>query len=113
MLLLEKGADPLIQDSEGRSARDFASASDCVWPHYAVHGCQRMSKQDLIDRGIIKKVRLVETSRPVPVFQIHFPTTSVVAWSVVSLCVVPKHASYVRSQSCSLALSFVHMQCVC
>ena len=88
MLLLEKGADPLIQDSEGRSARDFASASDCVWPHYAAHGCQRMSKQDLIDRGIIKKVRLVETSRPVPVFQIHFPTTSVVAWSVVSLCVL-------------------------
>ena len=69
MLLLEKGANPLIPDSEGRSARDFASASDCMWPHFASHGCQRISKQDLIDRGIIKKVRLVESGRPVIVFR--------------------------------------------
>ena len=68
-MLLEKGADPLIQDSVGRSARDFASASDRVWPHFAAQGCQRMSKQDLIDRGIIKKVRLVEAGRFAAVFK--------------------------------------------
>ena len=68
-MLLEKGADPLIQDSAGRSVRDFASASDCVWPHFAAHGCQRMSKQDLIDRGIIKKVRLLEAGRLAAVFK--------------------------------------------
>ncbi|XP_020627599.1 ankyrin repeat and SOCS box protein 3-like [Orbicella faveolata] len=35
MLLLERNAQPELPDSEGRSAKDFASASDKVWPHFA------------------------------------------------------------------------------
>ncbi|XP_038044361.1 26S proteasome non-ATPase regulatory subunit 10-like [Patiria miniata] len=56
MILLENGAKPEIPDKEGRSAKDFASASDKIWSHFAVLGCKRTSKIDLIEKGIIKKV---------------------------------------------------------
>ncbi|PFX30451.1 protein phosphatase 1 regulatory subunit 16A-like [Stylophora pistillata] len=61
MLLLERNAQPELQDSEGRSAKDFASASDKVWSHFAALNCPRTSKQELIKKGIIKK--LEESSR--------------------------------------------------
>lgn len=56
MLLLERNAQPELPDSDGRSAKDFASASDKVWSHFAALNCPRTSKQELIDKGIIKKV---------------------------------------------------------
>ncbi|XP_033639972.1 inversin-like [Asterias rubens] len=56
MFLLENNAKPDIQDKEGRTATDFASASDKIWSHFAVLGCKRTSKLDLIEKGIIKKV---------------------------------------------------------
>ncbi|CAH3127399.1 homeobox protein Wariai [Pocillopora verrucosa] len=61
MLLLERNAQPELPDGEGRSAKDFASASDKVWPHFAALNCPRTSKQELIEKGIIKK--LEESSR--------------------------------------------------
>ncbi|KAJ7365212.1 hypothetical protein OS493_007864 [Desmophyllum pertusum] len=56
MLLLGRNAQPELLDSEGRSAKDFASASDKVWPHFAALNCPRTSKQELIEKGIIKKL---------------------------------------------------------
>lgn len=56
MLLLERNAQPELPDSEGRSAKDFASASDKVWSHFAALSCHRTSKQELIEKGIIKKL---------------------------------------------------------
>ncbi|XP_070566784.1 ankyrin repeat and protein kinase domain-containing protein 1-like [Ptychodera flava] len=56
MLLLERGAQPELQDSEGRSPKDFASASEKIWAHFAMLGCPRSSKQELINKGIIKKI---------------------------------------------------------
>ncbi|EDO44153.1 predicted protein [Nematostella vectensis] len=56
MLLLEKGANPEVSDAEGRTPKDFASASDKTWPHFAARGYTRTTKQDLIDKGIIRKL---------------------------------------------------------
>lgn len=61
MLLLERNGQPELPDCEGRTAKDFASASDKVWPHFAALNCPRTSKQELIEKGIIKK--LEEPSR--------------------------------------------------
>jgi len=61
MLLLERNAQPELPDSEGRSAKDFAAASDKVWSHFAALNLPRTSKQELIEKGIIKK--LEEPSR--------------------------------------------------
>eukprot|EP00118_Oscarella_pearsei_P008379 m.42752 g.42752 ORF g.42752 m.42752 type:complete len:148 (+) comp33384_c0_seq9:892-1335(+) len=56
MYLLEAGAHPDIPDSEGRTPKDFASASDVIWSHFAAAGCQRTSKKNLVEMGIIRKV---------------------------------------------------------
>ncbi|XP_074623564.1 uncharacterized protein LOC141881668 [Acropora palmata] len=56
MLLLDRNAQPELPDGDGRSAKDFASASDKVWSHFAALSCPRTSKQELIEKGIIKKV---------------------------------------------------------
>ena len=39
-----------------RSPKDFASASDKVWGHFAAEGLKRTPKSTLIEMGIIKKV---------------------------------------------------------
>ena len=39
-----------------RTAADFGSALDSVWPFFAAMGCKRTSKTDLIRLDIIKKV---------------------------------------------------------
>ena len=41
------GADPQIdlKDNQGRTAADFASAQDKIWPFFASRGCKRSSKQ--------------------------------------------------------------------
>lgn len=51
------GADPQLdlKDNQGRTAADFASAQEKIWPFFASRGCKRASKQELIDRGIIQK----------------------------------------------------------
>ena len=56
MQLLEKGANAVVKDSEGRTPKDFASASDKIWGHFAAEGHQRTPKPTLIEMGIIKKV---------------------------------------------------------
>lgn len=66
MYLLEKGVDPHIKDSEGRSPADFASASDKVWAHFAASGCTRTSKQELVKKLIIRKVSDPATSNTRP-----------------------------------------------
>ncbi|KAL5007442.1 hypothetical protein ScPMuIL_016248 [Solemya velum] len=55
MMLLEAGAQPEIADAEGRTAQDFASASDKIWPHFAALGLRRRSKQELMDKGVLRK----------------------------------------------------------
>ncbi|XP_064614233.1 putative ankyrin repeat protein RF_1099 [Liolophura sinensis] len=62
MVLLEHGADPQVKDFEGRSPKDFASASEKIWPHFAALGLQRTSKQQLIDKGVIRKISLPSQS---------------------------------------------------
>lgn len=56
MMLLEKGAQPELPDADGRTATDFASASDKIWAHFAAVGCPRTTKQMLVQKGIIKKI---------------------------------------------------------
>ncbi|XP_021369769.1 ankyrin repeat domain-containing protein 54-like isoform X1 [Mizuhopecten yessoensis] len=56
MVLLESGAQPELPDSEGRTPKDFASASDKIWPHFAMLGLSRSRKSELIEKGVIKKV---------------------------------------------------------
>ena len=41
-----------------RTAGDFGSASDTVWPFFASLGCTRTSKPDLIRMDIVKKVSI-------------------------------------------------------
>ncbi len=57
MVLLDQGADPMAEDSEGRTPTDFASASDKCWGHFAARSLKRTPKSRLIQMGIIKKVR--------------------------------------------------------
>ena len=55
-LLLQAGADPLIEDSEGRTPCDFASASNGVWPLFAARGLTRTAKDVLVAKRVIHKV---------------------------------------------------------
>lgn len=41
-----------------RTATDFASAMDGIWPFFAAAGCRRTTKAQLIDMDIVKKVWL-------------------------------------------------------
>ncbi|XP_061185710.1 poly [ADP-ribose] polymerase tankyrase-2-like isoform X1 [Saccostrea echinata] len=56
MVLLENGANPEIPDSEGRTPKDFASASDKIWPHFAALGLERTPRWELIEKSVIKKI---------------------------------------------------------
>lgn len=56
MLLLEKGADPLAQDALGVTPADYASISEAVFPIFAARGVSRTRKDELIAKGIIRKV---------------------------------------------------------
>eukprot|EP00111_Clytia_hemisphaerica_P021850 TCONS_00064239-protein len=55
MLLLQKKADPWLEDFEGRSSVDFGSASDKIWPLFASCGCTKTSRNVLIEKGVIRK----------------------------------------------------------
>eukprot|EP00736_Rhodelphis_marinus_P007451 Rmarinus@m.16432 len=58
MILLNANADPNLKDRDGRSAADFASVSDTIWPFFGARGCTKASKQDLIEKRIIQKVEV-------------------------------------------------------
>jgi hypothetical protein len=55
MILLNKGADPYAKDSAGVTPIDYASCTEALWPHFAAFGCPRTSKEDLINKGVIRK----------------------------------------------------------
>ena len=42
-----------------RTPKDFASASDKIWPHFAVLKLPRTHKWELVDKGVIKKVIVI------------------------------------------------------
>ncbi|XP_064594443.1 cyclin-dependent kinase inhibitor 2A-like [Liolophura sinensis] len=56
MKLMEYRPDVKTKDSQGRTAVDFASALDSIWPIFAAAGCTRTSKAELIRLDIVKKV---------------------------------------------------------
>lgn len=56
MMLLAARADPAAADENGVRPRDFASASEALWPHFAALGCERSSKEDLVAKGVIRRV---------------------------------------------------------
>ncbi|XP_064397744.1 ankyrin repeat and SOCS box protein 3-like [Halichondria panicea] len=47
--------DLSIQDTAGRTASDFGSALESVWPFFVAMGCSRTSKAELVRLDIIKK----------------------------------------------------------
>ncbi|XP_033740559.1 protein phosphatase 1 regulatory subunit 16A-like [Pecten maximus] len=56
MKLMDYKPDLYLKDNQGRTAVDFASALDAIWPFFAAAGCKRTSKADLIRMDIVKKV---------------------------------------------------------
>ncbi|XP_041367150.1 ankyrin repeat domain-containing protein 39-like [Gigantopelta aegis] len=66
MVLLEHGASPEIEDSEGRTPRDFASASDKIWPHFAALDLKRTPKIELVEKGVIRRIDKVQSQKDGP-----------------------------------------------
>jgi len=62
MKLLECGPDMSLLDSKGRSAIDYASAQDAIWPILGAKGYKRTPKARLIQMGVIEKVNNASTS---------------------------------------------------
>ena len=58
--LLQAGADPTLEDVFGRSSCDFASPSASTWPLFAARGLLRTPKDELIRKGVIRKVAQLE-----------------------------------------------------
>eukprot|EP00051_Salpingoeca_urceolata_P002131 m.47478 g.47478 ORF g.47478 m.47478 type:complete len:245 (-) comp11921_c0_seq2:73-807(-) len=56
LALLDGGADPMIKDAAGRAPCHIAAASDKIWGHFAVLGCTRLTKAELVERGIVSRV---------------------------------------------------------
>ena len=59
-MLLAAGANGTLQDSAGRTACDFASISDALWPLFAARGFTRTAKAELIEKRVIRKVDVEE-----------------------------------------------------
>ena len=59
-MLLQAGADPTLEDVFGRSSCDFASPSASTWPLFAARGLLRTPKDELIRKGVIRKVAQLE-----------------------------------------------------
>ncbi|XP_076461551.1 uncharacterized protein LOC143294036 isoform X2 [Babylonia areolata] len=55
MMLLDNDAQPELPDSEGRTPKDFASASDKIWPLFAAMQLERTPRAELINKHIIRK----------------------------------------------------------
>ena len=56
MKLLECGPDLSLLDSKGRSAIDYASAQDAIWPILGAKGYKRTPKSRLVQMGVIEKM---------------------------------------------------------
>mmetsp|Transcript_68453 Transcript_68453/g.164370 ORF Transcript_68453/g.164370 Transcript_68453/m.164370 type:complete len:299 (+) Transcript_68453:81-977(+) len=56
MMLLGAKADPNTCDGSNISAADYASCSEAVWPQFAAVGCVRVPKEELVERGVIRRV---------------------------------------------------------
>lgn len=55
MFLLENGANPLAEDTYGRTPLDFASVSDKIWPLFAVKGLKRTPLGDLVTKSVMRQ----------------------------------------------------------
>eukprot|EP00927_Polykrikos_kofoidii_P059697 TRINITY_DN54838_c0_g1_i1.p1 TRINITY_DN54838_c0_g1~~TRINITY_DN54838_c0_g1_i1.p1 ORF type:complete len:246 (+),score=46.32 TRINITY_DN54838_c0_g1_i1:91-828(+) len=55
MLLLNFKANPHERDIEGVAPVDYASVSEAVWPLFGARGCQRVSKGDLVEKGVLRR----------------------------------------------------------
>ncbi|XP_045198837.2 poly [ADP-ribose] polymerase tankyrase-2-like [Mercenaria mercenaria] len=64
MKLMEHNPDLTLKDNQGRTATDFASAMDAIWPFFAAAGCRRTTKSQLIDMDIVKKVTAPDPTIP-------------------------------------------------
>lgn len=64
MKLMEHSPDLNLKDNQGRTATDFASAMDAIWPFFAAAGCRRTTKAQLIDMDIVKKVTKPDPNIP-------------------------------------------------
>ena len=55
-ILMLHGANPEARDAEERTPADYATLSEAVWPLFAACGCTKSSKEDLVRKGIIRKI---------------------------------------------------------
>ncbi|BFZ25205.1 hypothetical protein BsWGS_28244 [Bradybaena similaris] len=74
MILMEHGPELSKKEIQGRTAADFASAHDSIWPFFAAEGCKRTPRSELIKMNIVQqgswqdskpqKLDLLDFSRP-------------------------------------------------
>ncbi|KAK3082997.1 hypothetical protein FSP39_011184 [Pinctada imbricata] len=64
MKLMEANPNITLKDNQGRTAVDFASALDAIWPFFAAAGCTRTPKSELIRMDIVKRVKTEDPSVP-------------------------------------------------
>ncbi|XP_011442525.2 ankyrin repeat domain-containing protein 49-like [Crassostrea angulata] len=64
MKLMEHNPSVELKDNQGRTAVDFASALDAIWPFFAAAGCKRTPKSELIRLDIVKRVTHVDPTLP-------------------------------------------------
>ncbi|ELU00939.1 hypothetical protein CAPTEDRAFT_226430 [Capitella teleta] len=64
MRLMMHNPDLTPRDNKSRTAADYASAMDSIWPLFADAGCTRTSKQRLIEMEIVQKAHLEPGSTP-------------------------------------------------
>eukprot|EP00055_Hartaetosiga_balthica_P011633 m.53593 g.53593 ORF g.53593 m.53593 type:complete len:196 (+) comp7673_c0_seq1:33-620(+) len=74
--LMDGNPDLLIEDRNGCTAVDYASALDNVWPHFAMMGAKRTPKRDLIAKNIIFKVEEEKVSSLVTASHLNRPGSS-------------------------------------
>ncbi|XP_019628302.1 PREDICTED: ankycorbin-like [Branchiostoma belcheri] len=62
--LMQHKPDLQMKDAKGRTAADFASALDAIWPFFAAAGCKRTAKSELIRMEIVQKVKDIDPTMP-------------------------------------------------
>ena len=60
MQLFQHQPDINMTDMRGRTAVDFASAHDGIWPFFASAGCSRTPKSKLDAMNITQEVRAIQ-----------------------------------------------------
>jgi len=63
MKLLDCGPDLSMLDSKGRTAIDYASGQDAIWPILGAKGYKRTPKTRLLEMGVIEKSTASPSSR--------------------------------------------------